>query len=52
VVVVSYPKIEIYDVIYLRTVNRCRYETVYTLPPKEGHPTVLILKLQLQAFLR
>jgi hypothetical protein len=34
-VFVSYPKTEIYDVTYLRTINRWKYETLYTLPPKK-----------------
>jgi hypothetical protein len=36
---------------YLRTVNRSKNETLYTAPAKEGLSTVLILKLQVQAFL-
>jgi hypothetical protein len=42
----------IYDDTYLRTVNRCKYETLYTSPPKGGLSRVLILKVQLQAIFR
>jgi hypothetical protein len=42
---------EIYDVTYLRTVKRSKYETLYTIPPTEGLSRVLILKLQLQVVL-
>jgi hypothetical protein len=42
----------IYDVINLRTVNRCKYETLYKLLPKGGLSQVLILKLQVQVVLR
>jgi hypothetical protein len=27
---------DIYDVTYLGTVKRCKYETLYTLPPTKG----------------
>jgi hypothetical protein len=43
---------DIYDVTYLRNVNRCKHEILYTLPPKGGLSGILILKLQLEAFLR
>jgi hypothetical protein len=51
-VFISSPKIDIYDVTYLRTVKRCKYDTLHTLPPIKGLSRVLILKLQLQVVLR
>jgi hypothetical protein len=33
---INQPKMEIYKVINLRTVNRCNYEALYILPPTKG----------------
>jgi hypothetical protein len=47
----KYPKIEVYGDIYLRSVNRCKCETLSILPSKGELSGVLVLKLHLQAVL-